>query len=115
VIQKQKNGDRYVYERQSKYSPEKGYYVPISSICLGKMKPGSDDKNDLLPLRPKVKSSRVNDSEKTVKATRQHTGMIDIVKYISKKSGIEDELLPAFNIRHLIFKTSIPISKFLLC
>ena len=38
VIQKQKNGDRYVYERQSKYSPEKGYYVSISSICLGKMK-----------------------------------------------------------------------------
>ena len=64
VIQKQKNGDRYVYERQSKYSPEKGYYVPISSICLGKMKPGSDDKNDLLPLRPKAKSSRVNESEK---------------------------------------------------
>lgn len=92
VIQKQKNGDRYVYERQSKYSPEKGYYVSISSICLGKMKPGSDDKNDLLPLRPKAKSSRVNESENPVKATRQHTGMIDIVKYISKKSGIEDEL-----------------------
>ena len=90
VIQKQRNGDRYVYERQSKYSPEKRYYVPVSSVCLGKMKPGSDDKNDLIPLRPKAKN--VTESKKLVHATKQHTGMINIVKHISELSGIETEL-----------------------
>ncbi len=92
VIQKKKNGDRYVYERQSKYAQEKGYYIPISSVCLGKMKPGSDDKYDLIPLRHKARNSKVNQSDASVKANKQHTGMISIVRHISEQSGIENEL-----------------------
>ena len=92
VIQKQRNGDRYVYDRKSKYSPEKGYYVAVSSICVGKMKPGSEDKYDLEPLRPKAKPVRSTNTACTVSAKRRHIGMLDIVRFISEKSGVEAEL-----------------------
>ena len=59
VIRNQANGDRYVYERKSQYNKEKGYYVQVgASILLGKMKPGSDDRTDLLPTRPKERPGR---------------------------------------------------------
>ena len=62
IIKYRENGDRYVYERHSKYSPEKGYYVPIDSKLMGKMKPGSDDRYDLLPTRKKASSKKKADA-----------------------------------------------------
>ena len=53
IINKQKNGERYVYERVSEYDKEKRYYRSVSTKLLGIMKPGSDDRYDLLPTRPK--------------------------------------------------------------
>ena len=90
IIKKRTNGDRYVYERHSKYDEEKGYYVQIKSSLLGKMKPGSDDRYDLLPTRPKAS---VKKNEKNVViGKRFHFGMLNIVQHLEKISGIADDL-----------------------
>lgn len=96
IINKQKNGDRYVYERISEYDKEKRYYKSVSTKLLGIMKPGSDDRYDLLPTRPKAQpkqhgiTSLFNSSSSTFSA---RTGMIDIVRHISEKSGVHKELM----------------------
>ena len=100
IIAKQKNGDRYVYERKSRYNPEKKYYVSVCSKLIGKMKQGSDDKYDLIPTRPKADSKRTIYSEnKSVLDSnltfRARTGMMDIVRFISEKSGVTSELIKA--------------------
>ena len=114
IIRKQKNGDRYVFEEASQYDPNKGYNVPIKgqSKCLGKMKPGSDDKYDLLPLRPRTTKKNVAESpqaeekpeEKSEKLTSSATqaedsivtfnrvGMTDILRFFSEKSGVNGEI-----------------------
>lgn len=84
------NGDRYVYERHSKYNAEKGYYVQFKSTLLGKMKPGSDDKYDLLPTRPKASSKK--NKENVVVSNRFHFGMLSIVQHIESTSGVADDL-----------------------
>lgn len=90
IVKTRSNGDRYVYERHSKYKPEKGYYAPIDSHLLGKMKPGSDDKYDLLPLRPKASTKKKEPN--TLVSERFHFGMLNIVQHIEKISGIIDDL-----------------------
>lgn len=94
IIKRQSNGDRYVYERASVYDPKKKYYVNAGSTLLGKMKPGSDDRFDLLPTRPKAKSAPAIRTSHPNTVT-MHTGMIDIVRYISEISGVEKELTAA--------------------
>lgn len=98
IINKQKNGDRYVYERISEYDKEKKYYRSVSTKLLGIMKPGSDDRYDLLPTRPKAQPKHDNvislpDYTKSTFSAR--TGMIDIVRFISEKSGVHKELMDA--------------------
>ena len=98
---RQKNGDIYVFERTSRYDPEKKYYVTVSSTLLGKLKPGSNDRYDLLPTRPKKKAAQVStvgaesadeSGGNAVQATRKHVGMISIVKRVSDIACIEQEL-----------------------
>ena len=94
IIKVQANGDRYVYERQSQYLPEKKYNKVISTTLLGKMKPESDDKYDLLPTRPKsVPAKQLNTP---VKAVRVRIGMIAIAKHIAVVSKIKSELTEVF-------------------
>lgn len=93
VVVKQKNGDRYVYERKSKYDPVKKYYVTFHCVLLGKMKPESQDRYDLLPTRPKAKPEKTQ-SQATA-AFRNATGMIDIVRHMEKLSGVGKKITDA--------------------
>ena len=40
IKRKRPNGEIYVYERVSKYNPDKRYYVQVSSKLIGKILPG---------------------------------------------------------------------------
>lgn len=91
VHQTQKNGDIYVLERQTQYDPEKKYNIVLSSRIIGKIPKGG---KTVVPTRPKrskeekVSNSPVSDS--AVSATRKKVGMMDIIDYIGKSSGIDD-------------------------
>ena len=96
VIRNQANGDRYVYERKSQYNKEKGYYVQVgASILLGKMKPGSNDRTDLLPTRPKARPESSKSVNK-ITTSVSHTGMIEIIRHIEAVSGIKNEIETTF-------------------
>lgn len=45
VRERQKNGDIYVYERKTKYDPNKKYSDTISKVLIGKIVNGTNDLN----------------------------------------------------------------------
>lgn len=94
VIKKaQKNGDIYIIERQMKYDTEAKYNKVIASKLISKIPKGSETP---VPTRPKRKKS-TNSEEKSVivEASRQRTGMMDIISHIGEVSGIDDAIYAA--------------------
>ena len=93
VRQPQKNGDIYVIERQTRYDPVKKYNVVLSSRIIGEIPKGE---KLVVSTRPKRRSgekvSNSNASDPPVKACRMKTGMMDIIDYIGKSSGIDSAL-----------------------
>ena len=94
VQQKQKNGDIYVIERKIRYDLEKKYNVVQSSKVVGKIVKGS---SKIVPTRPKKKHKddqvkMEKESSNKLTATRLKTGMMDIIDYIGKVSGIDDAI-----------------------
>ncbi len=79
----QKNGDIYVYERITKYNPEKHYNEVIKSRLIGKIPYGQ---NEILPTRPKKRPVAVA----SVKSFR--IGATDILEWIGTESGIDQDL-----------------------
>ena len=96
VKQPQKNGDIYVIERQTQYDPVKKYNVVLSSRIIGKIPKGE---TSVVATRPK-RSSREKVSVSNipvpqVKASRRKIGMMDIIDYVGKVSGIDDAIYAA--------------------
>ena len=96
IKQPQKNGDIYVIERQTQYDPVKKYNVVLSSRIIGKIPKGE---TSVVATRPK-RSSREKVSVSNipvppVKASRRKIGMMDIIDYVGKVSGIDDAIYAA--------------------
>lgn len=96
VQQRQKNGDIYVIERQTRYDPEKKYNIVLSSRIIGKIPKGE---TSVVPTRPKRSSrekvSVSNISLPPIKASRKKVGMMDIIDHLGKASGIDDAVYAA--------------------
>ena len=95
----QKNGDTYVYERVRILKPDKSGYNETRRL-LGILPPGSTDLfGTLLPTRPKRKAGMLSDPSEIrsvePRCSRSRTGMIDIIKFISRTSKIEEILYDA--------------------
>lgn len=91
IQRKQDNGDIYVYEVISKYNPEKKYNQQISSKLLGKIPAGSDK---MIATRPRKKKEPL--SENTYPgAIRCSVGTMEILDWVGKASGIDEDLLAA--------------------
>lgn len=90
VHQSQKNGDIYVLGRRTLYEPVKKYNRVLSSRILSKIQKGEDSP---VPTRPKRrKDEKVkfpSASPSVMKASREKTGMMDIIDHIGKVSGID--------------------------
>ncbi len=86
VRRPQKNGDIYVYEVVTKYNPEKRYNEHVSSKLIGKILAGTDD---IVPTRPR----RSPGQKQVVSASRINTGVTDILEWIGRESGIDQDLL----------------------
>ena len=51
IRERQKNGDIYIYERKTKYDPNKKYSDTISKVLIGKIVNGTDEIVDTRPKR----------------------------------------------------------------
>ena len=89
IRQRQKNGDIYVIERQTRYDPEKKYNVVLSSKIIGKIPLGQ---NQVVPTRPKRPSGEKVSNLPTplLTASRMRVGMMDIIDHLGRVSGIDD-------------------------
>lgn len=85
----QKNGDIYIFERQTIYEPNKKRNKILSSKLLSKISKGSEVP---VPTRPKKRQQDINpdlfDNTKLV-AIRKQVGMTDILEHIGRASGID--------------------------
>lgn len=96
VHQTQKNGDIYVIERQTIYDPIKKYNRVLSNKLISKIPKGSEIP---VPTRPKKSKDCVLDKKNQISsAKRTHVGMMDIIDYIGKSSGIDDAVYNATDI-----------------
>ena len=87
----QKNGDIYLYETITRYNPEKRYNEYVSSKLLGIK--GAD--GSIIPTRPRKAPA----SKKCPKAAvRKTVGVTDILSWIGKESGIDDDLYASADI-----------------
>ena len=104
VKRKQKNGDIYVYERETRYDPKKGYNVTLRSKLLYKIPFGSDTP---VPTRPKKLSKKqlekqqvqqsttkkntniFNARQEEIDATCERTGLTSILNHEGNVSDID--------------------------
>ena len=95
---KQKNGDIYIYEREYQYDPIKKKTIRITNRLMSKIPNG---KVESVPTRPKQNLTGASLAEmpsdgladSNTNASRQHTGMTDILNHVGRVSGIDDALL----------------------
>ena len=87
VRQKRPNGDVYIIERKVVYDPETKKNTVLSSHVTGKIPMGS---TEVVPTRPKrTAQAALREDVERDEASRLHTGMMDILAYIGKVSGID--------------------------
>lgn len=85
IERRQANGDIYIYDVTTLYNPEKRYNEHISSKLLGKIPAGE---SEMVPTRP-----RKNPKMAVADAARKTVGAMDILAWIGRESGIDDDLL----------------------
>jgi len=88
--EKRPNGDIYVYERVTAYNEKTKKTFTVSQKLKGKIKAGT---NEIVPTRPKKRKGEGD----VIDATRQHTGLTDILEWAGKASGIDDDVLASFS------------------
>ena len=94
----QKNGDVYIYEREYQYDPETKTTKRTANDLIAKIPKGTSEE---VPTRAKRKSSGASLAESqsgvpgdsSVSASRQRTGLTDILDHVGKASGIDEALL----------------------
>ena len=86
----QKNGDIYIYERQTVYDLDKKYNRVISSKLLSKIPKGSDSPVPTRPKKPDFGKRQEISGE--ISASRNHIGMMEIIDHIGSASGIDEGL-----------------------
>jgi transposase len=86
----QKNGDIYVFERQTAYDPDKKYNRVLNSKLLSKIPKGTETPVPTRPKKPDFDKGPGFSGGMT--ASRDHIGMMEIIDHIGTASGIDDGL-----------------------
>jgi transposase len=94
----QKNGDIYIYEREYQYDPEIKKTKRISNKLVAKIPKGMGEEVQTRPKRkPMDKTPARNQCDGTldsnIYASRQHTGLTDLLDHVGSVSGMDDALL----------------------
>ena len=79
------NGDIYIYERITAYDEKTRKTHTVSQKLKGKIKSSTQE---IVPTRPKKTKGQGG----IANATRQHTGLTDILEWVGKVSGIDDDV-----------------------
>lgn len=87
--EKRKNGDIYVLERTTQYDRETKLTRTLKTKLLGKIPAGE---SEMVSTRAK----KPNGFNKT-SSTRQHCGMTDILEWVGRESGIDEDLRSCFS------------------
>ena len=91
IHSRQKNGDIYVLERQTIYDPVHKRNKVLSTKLLSKIPKGTDVAVPTRPKRPDRKKDEISAVPSgTIKASRKRIGMMDIIDYVGKDSGIDE-------------------------
>ncbi len=88
--EKRPNGDIYIYERITAYNEKTRRTYTVSQKLKGKIKAGTQE---MVPTRPKKRKGGAG----VIGATRQHTGLTDILEWVGKVSGIDDDIRISFS------------------
>ena len=94
----QKNGDIYIYEREYQYDPEIKKTKRILNKLVSKIQ---KDTGEIMPTRPKRKAVDVSvvdsnfnaSTSSDIHASREHTGLTDILNHAGNASGLDAALL----------------------
>ena len=84
------NGDIYIYERITAYNEKTKKTYTVSQKLKGKIQSG---KQEIMPTRPK----KCKGEGSVVDAVRRHTGLTDILEWVGKSSGIDNDILSSFS------------------
>ena len=84
------NGDIYIYERVTGYNEQTRKTYTVSQKLQGKIKSGTQE---IIPTRPKKSKSEGG----VVSALRRHSGLTDILEWVGKTSGIDDDVRSSFS------------------
>ncbi len=87
--EKRPNGDIYVYERITAYDEKTRKTYTVSQRLKGKIKAGTQE---LVPTRPRKRKGEGG----VVGAERRHTGLTDILDWVGKASGIDEDAHASF-------------------
>ena len=88
--EKRPNGDIYVYERVTAYNKKTKKTETVSLTLKGKIKSGTQK---MVPTRPKKRKGEGS----AINAVRRHTGLTDILEWVGKSSGIDEDVLFSFS------------------
>jgi len=84
------NGDIYIYERITAYNEKTKKTYTVSQKLKGKIKSG---KQEIVSTRPKKRKGEGS----VIDAVRRHTGLTDILEWVGKSSGIDNDVLSSFS------------------
>lgn len=87
------NGDTYVYEKQTRYDPQKKWNVALKTTLLGKIPKGCTEMVKTRPRRSKKADAQL---AKPAIAACRRVGMVDLIEYIGSEFNIADDVLTAF-------------------
>lgn len=88
--ERQKNGDIYVFENKTVYDPKSKKTRSIGQTLTGKIKAGT---TELISTRSKRKKGT---QPSALAVSRTHTGLIDILNWAGKTSGIDADIHASF-------------------
>ena len=88
--EKRPNGDIYIYERVTGYNERTRKTYTVSQKLQGKIKSGTQE---TIPTRPKKRKGEGI----VVGAVRRHSGLTDILEWVGKASGIDDDVRSSFS------------------
>ena len=80
-----KNGDVYIYRRTTQYDRETKKNKTIKMELLGKKDPATGE-------IVKTRARRTKEEMELIRASRKHIGMTEILEWMGKSSGIDDDL-----------------------
>ena len=84
------NGDIYIYERITAYNEKTRKSYTVSQKLKGKIKSGT---REMIPTRPKKRKGEGS----VAGAERRHTGLTDILAWVGKASGIDEDVRSSFS------------------